>query len=509
MKNKCINYIYSSIAVFSIYIAIPCPVESSETQYFMIQVVDEDTNRGVPLVELKTVNEIVYYTDSRGIVAFYEPGLMNQDVFFHVQSHGYSFPTDGFGMRGIRLLTKPGGESIIKINRINLSERLYRITGQGIYRDSALLGFNAPIREPVINGKVMGQDSTFAIPYRGKIYWFWGDTSRPSYPLGNFRMSGAVSKLPENGGLNPDQGIDLDYFVDKQGFCKSMSPIRPEGLIWLDGFIVLQDPTGSEKMVAHYSHRKSLEVEMGHGLALFDDDKEEFIQLAEFDIDKSWQSPHGHPVCDSFKGTEYVYFPTPFPNVRVRKNLYDIQDQKAYEAFTCLKTGTKYQGEKSTLDIKDGKPLYSWKHDTDPIGPRQEKVLIDSGLMEKDDAHFSPIDQKDNYSPVLHSGSVRWNDYRQKWIMIAVEIGGQSFLGEVWYAESDDLTGPWKEAQKIVTHDKYSFYNPVHHSFFDQKNGRIIYFEGTYSKMFSGNDSATPRYDYNQIMYRLDLSDMN
>ena len=35
----------------------------------------------------------------------------------------------------------------------------------------------------------------------------------------------------------------------------------------------------------------------------------------------------------------------------------------------------------------------------------------------------------------------------------------------------------------------------------------MIYFEGTYTHTFSGNEHRTPRYDYNQIMYRLDLAD--
>ena len=35
----------------------------------------------------------------------------------------------------------------------------------------------------------------------------------------------------------------------------------------------------------------------------------------------------------------------------------------------------------------------------------------------------------------------------------------------------------------------------------------MIYFEGTYTREFSGNPVATPRYDYNQLMYRLDLAD--
>ena len=52
-----------------------------------------------------------------------------------------------------------------------------------------------------------------------------------------------------------------------------------------------------------------------------------------------------------------------------------------------------------------------------------------------------------------------------------------------------------------------TFYNPTQHPFFDQDGGRLIYFEGTYVTTFSGNNNPTPRYNYNQVMYRLDLSD--
>ena len=89
--------------------------------------------------------------------------------------------------------------------------------------------------------------------------------------------------------------------------------------------------------------------------------------------------------------------------------------------------------------------------------------------------------------------------------MIVTQLGGTSMLGEVWFAEAISPTGPWRDAVKIVTHEKYSFYNPKHHFAFD--NDRFIYFEGTYTHTFSGNTQATPRYDYNQIMYKLDLAD--
>jgi hypothetical protein len=93
--------------------------------------------------------------------------------------------------------------------------------------------------------------------------------------------------------------------------------------------------------------------------------------------------------------------------------------------------------------------------------------------------------------------------------MIFVEFGGKhSLLGDVWYAEANAPLGPWTRAHCIAVHDKMSFYNPVHHPFFDQDGGKIIYFEGTYTHTFSNDPaSAVPRYEYNQLMYRLDLSD--
>src|SRR5687767_14382851 len=133
---------------------------NAASPYFKIRVIDEQTNRGVPLVELKTVNGISHWTDSNGLIAFNEPGMMEGDeVWFHIQSDGYSFPKDGFGNTGLRLKPKPGASAELKIKRQNIAERLYRVTGQGIYRDTILLGEKAPIERPVLNGEVLGQDT--------------------------------------------------------------------------------------------------------------------------------------------------------------------------------------------------------------------------------------------------------------------------------------------------------------------------------------------------------------
>src|SRR5262245_3359990 len=81
---------------------------------FKIQVVDDVTGRGVPMVELRTVPQARFVTDSAGVVAFDEPSLMDQPVFFTVSSHGYEFPADGFGFRGQALTTTRGGAAVLK-----------------------------------------------------------------------------------------------------------------------------------------------------------------------------------------------------------------------------------------------------------------------------------------------------------------------------------------------------------------------------------------------------------
>ena len=201
-----------------------CRGEMKPEDFFAIQVVDEQTGRGVPMVELKTTSCVCHETDSAGYVAFNEPGLMNRPVWFGVSSHGYEFPADMFGQRGVKLNTKPGTTAVIKVKRLNIAERLYRITGQGIYRDSYLLGRPTPIAEPLLNAEITGQDSNLSIKHNGKLFWFYGDTLRASYSLGNYQMTGATSVLPDK--IDPSVGFDLHYFIREDGFARPVAPMK-------------------------------------------------------------------------------------------------------------------------------------------------------------------------------------------------------------------------------------------------------------------------------------------
>ncbi len=485
----------------------PVPI-GQEPLFAGIQVVDDVTGRGVPLVELETVNHLRFVTDSAGRAAIQEPGLLERPVFFYIKSHGYEFPKDGFGYAG-KALTLVKGETVtIRLKRINIAERLYRITGEGIYRDSVLLGKDTPLEEPLGSGKVAGQDSAFAVPYRGQLYWFWGDTSRMRYPLGHFWMAGAVSDLPASGGLDPAQGVNLRYFTGEDGFSRPLCRLGVQrGLIWADAFVALPDDEGRERLVCHYAHMESLSKMLGHGLAIYNDDRKEFERIAALDLKERWRWPgQAHPIRHREDGVEYLLLGEVFPAVRVPATLNHFTNLESYEAWTCLSPGSTPEEQKVERDSQ-GLLRWSWRRGAMPVDVKIEAKLMASGHIKSAEARYHPVDVDSSTPVVMHRGTVNWNPYRHSWILIAGQQGGTSMLGEIWYAEAPEPTGPWLRAKKIVTHDKYSFYNPVHHPLLDQEGGRLIYFEGTYVTTFSGNPVATPRYDYNQIMYRLDLSD--
>ena len=497
--------------LFLVLVSLVLPVEAApqSDDVFMILVLDDVTGRGVPLVELKTTSNIRYYTDSYGLAAIREPELFGRRVFFHVRSHGYSYPKDGFGFRGKVLDVTSGEEVTLRINRDNVAERLYRVTGAGIYRDSLLAGKQVPLERPLGNAEVTGSDSVLTANYRGKIYWFWGDTNRVRYPLGNFQVTGATSELPENGGLDPAAGVNLHYFTRDDGFARAMTDIPGAGLTWLSGLVVTHETTGRQRMFAHYVKVKpsqKLWDITARGVAVYDNETNRFTKVAAFPAEEPF--PHGaHPVVRIEGGTRFIYFCDPYPLVRVPADPEKISRQHSYESFTCSRQEAVDPDREQTDRGPDGRLRFAWKTQTPPTTIERMKKLIENGQATPQDNVFALRDIATGKSVHAHRGTIYRNAYRKRWVMITGEKWGTSLLGETWYAEADHLMGPWVYARKIVTHDNYSFYNPKQHPMFDQDHGRVIFFEGTYTRTFSGTDVATPCYDYNQIMYRLTLSD--
>ncbi|MFO1040252.1 MAG: hypothetical protein U0941_00615 [Planctomycetaceae bacterium] len=493
--------IFLTIALFM----VPVPLLAVPPDTFEVRVVDEETGRGVPLVELRTVHEIRYVTDSAGYVAIRDPEFFGQSVYLTVRSHGYEYPKDGFGFRGKAVKVTAGGSETLKIKRLNIAERLYRVTGAGIYADSVSLGHTVPIRQPLSNAQVVGSDSVVMTEYRGKLYWFWGDTNRFRYPLGNYNVTGATSVLPKDGGLDPATGIDLDYFKGEDGFARSVAKMPGEGPTWIFGIVNLKDASGRERLFTGYEKVKGMLEVYERGICEFDDQRQEFLKVASYAKDVPLHL-HGHPFRHVVEGKEYVYFGDPYPVMRVPADVDALLDLSRYEAFTCLVPGGREHGAKVERDAA-GKVVWGWKRDTAAITFALQESLRKQGQLKSDEVWLQLTDADYNRVIEAHRGSVTWNVLRKKWILITTQIRGTSILGEVWYAEADRPEGPWIKARKIVTHDKYSFYNPKQHPQFTSSDGRYLFFEGTYTQSFSGNTDSTPRYEYNQMMYRLDLND--
>ena len=470
---------------------------------FAIRVVDAETGRGVPLVELETVNHLRFYTDSNGTVAFREPGLMGRQIFFHVRSHGYEYPKDSFGYRGVRLKTTPGTEAVLKLKRLNIAERLYRVTGAGIYRDNRLLGRSAPIEQPLLNGMVFGSDSVVTAVYRGKLHWFWGDTNRPSYPLGNFHVPFATSLLPGQGGLDPGLGVNLTYAVGKNGFAKEAAKMPGKGPTWIDGLVVLPDKNQRPRLLAQYVKIKSPLTVYERGVVQFNDERQQFGHRATFSKAVPLY-PHGHPFLHrAADGQEYVYFAGGMPLVRVRASLASYLDPSQYETYTFLPAGSGSDVQRNP----DGSLKFEWRGGQPKLDLKQVNKLIAEKRIRAGESPVHLIDIETGKPVLTQQGSVYWNDHRQRWVMIISQSFGSSMLGEIWFAEASRPEGPWVYARKIVTHDDYSFYNPKQHPYFAKDGGRTLFFEATYTSTFSGNKHPTPLYDYNQVMYRLELDD--
>jgi hypothetical protein len=490
-------------AVLLFYASLaPAPPSAQSHEPYGIEVVDRATGRGVPLVLLRTTGGLTYVTDSAGRVAFDEPGLLGETVWFFVESDGYALTPDGFGYAGQALATEPGGRGRIDLERTQIAERLYRVTGQGVYRDTVLLGEEPPIAAPLRNGGVIGQDSVVTARLGGRVLWFWGDTSRARYPLGLFEAAGAWSAAPDE--LDPERGIDLCYFVDAEGFARAMCPIDGPGPVWLGGLCVVPGDGGGEVLVAHYARVESLGVLHEQGIARWDAGEQVFRKWRELPLEVELH-PAGHPVLVEDGGERWYVFPAPYPHLRAPATLAGLGDPDAYEAFTCLAPGAAWSADAPLERDAGGHVVWAWKRATAPVTEEREDELVRAGRLAPEERLARLADPATGARVRAHNGSIRWNARRGRWVWLVNEVGGTSNLGEVWYAEADTLLGPWLYARKVVTHADYSFYNVAQHDFLAR--GRHVYFEGTYTRAFSGAPVATPRYDYNQVMYRVDVDD--
>lgn len=484
-------------------------------QYYSIRVLDADTNRGIPLVYLRSTFRTVYVTDSAGYIAFYEPELMTgQGLWVGVASYGYETPQGGFGTEGLQVFPMPGGSFEIRLKRTQAAERLYRMTGYGIYRDSVILGQSTPLQRPILNAQIAGSDTIQCAKYQGKLFWMWQDTEQISWPLGNFNMTGATTALPDQ--IDPEKGLDFEYLTtgannDPNTFARSLAkiPLEVDGHfpIWVDGLTVVPDETGRERMVGRYfASGPDMEC-MEEGLVHWNDTNQQLDKVVKLgqcgDL-----GPHGHTYYVRDNGTRYAYYGK---NVRVKADFASASDPSQYEAFTCLS-----RDGKAARRGPDGALVWSWVKGGKPVNYETTNDLVAKGIIRADESAYRIVDVDTGKLLTVAQVAIAWNPYLNLWVNVVQEHLGATTAGEIWFATAKAPEGPWTSAKKVATHfmdnqtyknNSNDLYNPVQHYELMAEGGRVIYFSGTFVHTFSGNPWPTPYYNYNNIMYRLDLND--
>lgn len=424
-----------------------------------IEVVEKGTGWPVPLVELRTTHHARFVTDNAGVIAFDLPELMGRETWFDVLGHGYDVPRDGFGSRGVRLKPEPGKTLKVEVNRTIIAKRLGRLTGGGLFAESQKLG-----REPDWRDSgVLGCDSVQNAVHGGKLFWAWGDTTMPNYPLGIFDMTSATTAVQPLASFEPPLRLKFDYFTDDQGRPRGVAKMPGRGPTWVSACVSLPDKSGASRLVGTYIKVKPPLEAYESGLCVWNDQTRNFerqrVLWTKSDAaPKQPPAPDGHPAFwKDAQGKEWVLFGNPLPTLRCPATFEAWQDSSTWEVL---------KPQESLPSAGDAKPVKP------------------------------------------HSGSIAWNAFRKRWVTVFMEsFGKPSAFGELWYAEAEAPTGPWGKAVKVLTHENYTFYNPRLHPEFTPTNSPVLIFEGTYTMQFADKPAPTPRYDYNQILYRLDLDD--
>lgn len=425
---------------------------------YRIEVVEKGSGWPVPLVELSTVSNVRFITDNAGVVAFDLAECMGRETWLKVESPNYEFQADGFGNRGFRCTPTPGGRYRLEIARTGLARRLGRLTGSGIFGESQKLGEHGDWEE----SGVVGSDTVEVAPYHGRMYWAWGDTDLPAYPLGFFNAAGATTSLRPLTRFQPPLALVFDYFRKPNGQPRGVLDVKSTTPVWVSAEVTLLDAQGQEHLVCQYSRVERDMSTLETGLAEWNDAAAAFRPIHVLWTKGGASSQPimrgGHPAFwKDPSGKEWLYLGEGLPTFRC---------PATYEAWKDPATWEKVETQDHLVAATDGAPV------------------------------------------AIASGSIAWNPWRKRWVTVCQQkFGTPSAFGEVWYAEADSPAGPWGKAVKVLSHPNYTFYNVRLHQDLTPPDSPALLFEGTYTAEFADRPVRTARYNYNQILYRLDLDD--
>jgi hypothetical protein len=276
-------------------------------------------------------------------------------------------------------------------------------------------------------------------------------------------MTSATTDIQAFTSFKPPVRVKYNYFRDAKGFPRGVAKMPGSGPTWISGYMSLPDKTGAYHLVATYVKIKPPLEAYEAGLCVWNDATSNFERLQVI-WEKSAAAPKqpllpdGHPTrwTDSDK-KPWMLMGDPLPRMRFHATFEAWQDKSTWE----------------------------------PLKPQESLTAASDGKAVKP-----------------HTGSIAYHAFRKRWVTLFMQaFGAPSAFGELWYAEAESPLGPWGKAVKVLSHDNYTFYNPRLHMESTPENASFLLFEGTYTATFANKPHPTPRYDYTQILYRLDLDD--
>ncbi|MDB5324794.1 MAG: hypothetical protein JWM57_363 [Phycisphaerales bacterium] len=474
------------------------------TDFYAIKVIDAATGRGVPQVDLVMTDGKRYTTDSGGTIAFNRSGYMNVADTFVPETYGYKLASG----TSVTLTPVLGTSGTVSLVRTQIAERLYRETGVNKYSQTVAVGGTSPITYAGVGapGRVFGQDSGLTAVYKGKLYEFWGDTGRDNNNdgaddggvAGKYRTTGGIIDLPANGGLDPAVGENINYILNTDGTLKEMFPSSngfTGPLVWASSPMVTYDTSGNEKMVIGYSSINGGSTVVDHGFAVWNDSTQQFTKINTYALNTPL-NPGQNATLTSINGVSYYIIPNGNAFIRVKNTYADLTNINSYEVYTPLKPGTILAKDTflglthvyAASDINrdaNGNVLWTWAANTTALNSADYSNLNNDGTIPwaKNGFAFQNADGTDH--PLFSTAGLSYNDYTKSWTFIGQQTFGTSGFGEIWFAQSKNLLGPWNFTRKVQTNtedngvnDTYTFYNLIQHPYYS-RDGQYLYYEGT------------------------------
>ena len=98
---------------------------------------------------------------------------------------------------------------------------------------------------------------------------------------------------------------------------------------------------------------EKLDVVLDRTLNVYNDKTGRFKPIHTINEKDEPLYPQRPPLRITEDGVDYVYFSDTLPSIRVRADWKAVQDPKAFEGYTCLPQGTRFDGDATKLGATD------------------------------------------------------------------------------------------------------------------------------------------------------------